>query len=410
MRTIGDDIGREVGSFIALPSRIVKYVVLVPDGCADEPLAELDGRTPLEAAAMPALAALAARGEVGRAAVIPEGLPPGSDVGNMAILGYDPARYHTGRAPIEAAAMGVELGPDEVAFRCNLVTIDDAGTMVDFAAGHPTSEQSHPIVAALERELGGGRDGVRFHAGVEYRHLCVVPREWADAECVPPHDLTGDPAVLPVGPAAPELVALMDASKPIVRAVAADVGSAATQIWLWGQGVKPQLPGFAEHFGVPGRMSSAVDLVRGLGVLTGIEVVDVPGATAGFDNDYVAQRDAALASLADRDLFLLHVEATDEAGHQGDVAEKVRSLEQWDRDVIGPIVDALAGTSFRLLLLPDHATPCALKTHTPDPVPYLLFDSDAPGPGGAYTERAVAGSPPVPAHELMRRLVAPVRS
>ena len=386
----------------------MKYVVLVPDGCADEPLAELGGRTPLEAAAMPALAALSARGEVGRAAVIPEGLPPGSDVGNMAILGYDPARYHTGRAPIEAAAMGVELGPDEVAYRCNLVTIDDAGTMVDFAAGHPTSEQSHPIVAALDRELGAGRDGVRFHAGVEYRHLCVVPSDWADAECVPPHDLTGDPAVLPVGPAAPKLVALMDASKPVVRATAAGVGSAATQIWLWGQGVKPQLPAFAEHFGVPGRMSSAVDLVRGLGVLTGIEVVDVPGATAGFDNDYAAQRDAALASLADRDLFLLHVEATDEAGHQGDVAEKVRSLELWDREVIGPLADALAGTSFRVLLLPDHATPCALKTHTTDAVPYLLFDSDVPGPGGAYTERAVAGSPPVPAHELMLRLVAPV--
>jgi 2,3-bisphosphoglycerate-independent phosphoglycerate mutase len=385
----------------------VKYVVLVPDGCADEPLTELEGRTPLEAASMPALAALAGRAEVGRAAVIPDGLPPGSDVGNMAILGYDPTRYHTGRAPIEAAAMGVDLAPDEVAYRCNLVTIDDAGMMVDFAAGHPTSAQSHPIVAALERELGGGRDGVRFHAGVEYRHLCVVPRDWADAECVPPHDLTGEPAVLPVGSAASKLVALMDASKPVVRAVASEVGSAASQIWLWGQGVKPQLPAFEERFGVAGRMSSAVDLVRGLGVLTGIEVVDVPGATAGFDNDYAAQRDAALASLADRDLFLLHVEATDEAGHQGDVAEKVRSLERWDRDVIGPLADALVGTSFRLLLLPDHATPCALKTHTSDPVPYLLFDSETARPGGAYTERAVAGSRPVPAHELMRRLVAP---
>src|SRR5438270_440571 len=170
----------------------MKYVVLVPDGCADEPLAELDDRTPLEAAAMPALLRLAARAEVGRAAVIPEGLPPGSDVGNMAILGYDPARFHTGRAPIEAAAMGVELGPDDVAFRCNLVTLDDATppTMVDFAAGHPTSEQSAPIIAALDAELGGGRDGVRFYPGVEYRHLCVVPRELGDAECVPPHDRT----------------------------------------------------------------------------------------------------------------------------------------------------------------------------------------------------------------------------
>lgn len=384
----------------------VKYLVLVPDGCADEPLVELGGRTPLEAAAMPQLAQLASRGEVGLAAVIPEGLPPGSDVGNLAILGYDPARYHTGRAPIEAAAMGVELGPDEVAYRCNLVTVAPDGTMVDFAAGHVTSEQSHPIVAALDRELGGGRDGVRFHPGVEYRHLCVVPRDLADAECVPPHDLTGQHAVLPTGPAAGKLIALMDASKPVVAGAAADVGSIATQIWLWGQGVRPTIPDFTATRGVAGRLSSAVDLVRGLGVLAGIEVVDVPGATAGFDNDYVAQREAALRSLADRDLFLLHVEATDEAGHQGAVDEKVASLERWDADVIGPLVDALAGEPFRVLLLPDHATPCARRTHTSEPVPYLLFDSERDGPGGEYTERAVAGSAVVPAHELMDRLLA----
>src|SRR5437016_2751727 len=207
----------------------------------------------------------------------------------MAILGYDPARFHTGRAPIEAAAMGVELGPDDVAFRCNLVTLDDATppTMVDFAAGHPTSEQSAPIVAALDAELGGGRDGVRFYPGVEYRHLCVVPRDLGDAECVPPHDLTGRPIVLPSGPAAAKLVALMDASKPVVAAAAAEVRSVATQIWLWGQGTRPQLPDFSARYGVTGRLSSAVDLVRGLGVLSGIEVLDVPGATAGFDNDYV---------------------------------------------------------------------------------------------------------------------------
>ena len=383
----------------------MKYIVLVPDGCADEPLAELDGRTPLETARMPRLAALAARGEVGLADVIPNGLPPGSDVGNLSILGYDPAEYHTGRAPIEAAAMGIDLEPDEVAYRCNLVTIDDDNTMVDFAAGHVTSEQSRPIIAALDAALGGGRDGVRFHPGVEYRHVCVVRKALGDAECVPPHDLTGRPAILPTGPAAAALVELMDASKPVVRAAAADVGSVATQIWLWGQGVRPRLPLFTARFGVEGRLSSAVDLVRGLGVLAGIEVVDVPGATAGFDNDYVAQRDAALASLEDRDFFLLHVEATDEAGHQGDVGEKVTALERWDHDVIGPLVDALGDTEYRILLMPDHATPCAARTHTSEPVPYLLFDSTAPGPGGEYTERAVAGGVVVPAHELMARLV-----
>jgi 2,3-bisphosphoglycerate-independent phosphoglycerate mutase len=388
-----------------------KYVVLVPDGCADEPLADLDGRTPLEAASMPALAGLAARSEVGRASVIPAGLPPGSDVGNMAILGYDPARFHTGRAPIEAAAMGVELGPDDVAFRCNLVTLDDASppTMVDFAAGHPTSEQSAPIIAALDDAIGGGRDGVRFHPGVEYRHLCVVPRELGDAECVPPHDLTGKPAVFPVGAAAEKLIALMQSSKPIVADAAARVGSTATQIWLWGQGVRPDLPAFAPRYGVEGRLTSAVDLVRGLGVLTGLEVLDVPGATAGFDNDYAAQRDAALASLEDRDFVLLHVEATDEAAHQGDVREKVIALERWDQDVIGPLTEALdrAGTAYRILLMPDHATPCAMKTHTSDPVPYLLFDSTHDAAGGQYTERGVEGSEPVVAYELMRRLLDP---
>jgi 2,3-bisphosphoglycerate-independent phosphoglycerate mutase len=383
----------------------MKYLVLVPDGCADEPLAVLGGRTPLEAAHMPRLARLAATAEVGLAEVIPPGLPPGSDVGNLAILGYDPAVYHTGRAPIEAAAMGVDLAPDEVAFRCNLVTVDADSTMVDFAAGHVTSEQSHVIIAALDDALGHGRDGVRFHPGVEYRHLCVVPHDLGDAECVPPHDLTGQPVVLPTGPAAAKLIALMDASKPLVTAAGAEVGSVATQIWLWGQGTRPQLPDFTERYGVTGRLSSAVDLVRGLGVLSGIEVLDVPGATAGFDNDYAAQRDAALASLADRDFFLLHVEATDEAGHQGAVDEKVASLERWDADIVGPLVDALGDTPYRILLLPDHATPCAARTHTSDPVPYLLFGSHEAGAGGEYTERGVAGRTPVPAHDLMARLL-----
>jgi 2,3-bisphosphoglycerate-independent phosphoglycerate mutase len=389
--------------------RAVKYVVFVPDGCADVPLPELGDLTPLEAARMPRLARLAANADVGRAAVIPPGLPPGSDVGNMSILGFDPARYHTGRAPIEAAAMGVELAPGEVAFRCNLVTLsaDDVPVMVDFAAGHPTNAQSHAIVAALDAALGDGRDGVRFHPGVEYRHLCVVPDTWTDAECTPPHDLTGQPAAFPSGASAARLNALMDASRAVVRDAALAVGSSATQIWLWGQGVKPALPSFAATFGVEARMSSAVDLVQGLGVLTGIEVVDVPGATAGFDNDYAAQASACIRSLVDRDLFVLHIEATDEAGHQGRSDIKVDALERWDTDVIGPVVDALdaGGEPYRILLMPDHATPCDTKTHSAESVPYMLYDSQRPGTGGRYTEPATAGCAPVPGHSLMARLV-----
>jgi len=401
--TVSSRVSEDSSHTVAL----VKYVVLVPDGCADEPVDELGGKTPLEAAELPNLHALARRSEVGRATVIPGGLPPGSDVGNLAILGYDPLEFHTGRAPIEAAAMGIELAPDEVAYRCNLVTLGADGTMVDFAAGHLSSEQSHPIVEALDASLGGGRDGVRFHAGVEYRHLVVTPREWADAECTPPHDLTGKLATFPTGPAAAKLIALMDASRPVVAEVAAQVDSIATQIWLWGQGVRPTLPRFSDRFGVDGRLTSAVDLVRGLGVLADIEVLDVPGASAGFENDYGAQRDACLESLADCDFFLLHVEATDEAGHQQNAAEKVRALESWDREIIGPLLDALpAFGAHRVLLLPDHATPIRLGTHTSDPVPYLLYDSEIEVAGRPYTETSTAALAPVAAHELMGRLTA----
>jgi len=220
----------------------VKYVVCIPDGCADEPVAALDGRTPLEVAHMPTLARLATRGTVGRARVIPEGLPAGSDVGNMSILGYDPRRYHSGRAAIEAAAMGLSLGPDEVAYRCNLVTTDGDGAMLDFAGGHPPSAAAAEVIDSLQAALGGE---VAFHAGVQYRHIMVAPADWAEADCTPPHDLTGLPAVLPTGPAALRLRSLMDASRDVL----ARFDVAATQVWFWGQGRSPQMPSFADRYG-----------------------------------------------------------------------------------------------------------------------------------------------------------------
>jgi 2,3-bisphosphoglycerate-independent phosphoglycerate mutase len=383
----------------------VKYVICVPDGCADEPVDELGGRTPLEAAAMPTLAALAARGEVGRAAVIPPKMAPGSDVGNMSILGYDPARYHTGRAPIEAAALGLRLRPDQVAFRCNLVDIGADGTMLDFAGGHPASDEAAVVIKALDAALGTGAGGeVEFHPGVQYRHIVVAPASWADAECTPPHDLTGRPAMLPRGPAAPRLIELMDAS----RAIVGPSGLAASQVWLWGQGHQPALPSFAEATGRQGALVTAVDLIRGLGVLTGMDIVEVPGATGWFDTDYEAKRDACLRTLAEgADVFLLHVEATDEAGHAGDLDAKVAALEAWDRRILEGLVGGLDDLGpWRLMLLPDHPTPVALRTHTADSVPYVLVDSAVVGPGGTYSEPATAACAPVPGHEMLGRLLA----
>ena len=380
-------------------------MICVPDGCADEPLDALGGRTPLEVASTPTLDRLAARGEVGRAAVIPPGMPPGSDVGNMSILGYDPARYHTGRAPIEAAALGLKLRPDQVAYRCNLVTVGRDGTMVDFAGGHPSSDEAAEVIRALDDALGRGAGGeVEFHAGVQYRHIVVAPESWADAICFPPHDLTGKAAAMPRGPASLRLIQLMDAS----RAIVGPSPLAANQVWLWGQGHQPRLPSFTSATGRTGALVTAVDLIRGLGVLTGMDIVEVPGATGWFDTDYEAKRDAALETLAaGADVFLLHVEATDEAGHAGNLDEKVKALEAWDTRILDGLVEGLDALGpWRLLLLPDHPTPVALRTHTSDPVPYLLVDSTEDGPGGTYSEPATAGRTPVPGHEMLGRLLA----
>jgi 2,3-bisphosphoglycerate-independent phosphoglycerate mutase len=379
----------------------MKYVVCVPDGCADEPIDALGMRTPLEAASMPVLAKLAARAEVGRAAVIPAGLPPGSDVGNMSILGYDPAEFHTGRAPIEAAALGLRLRPDQVAYRCNLVTIGADGTMVDFAGGHPSSDAAAQAIAALDEELGG--DGVSFHPGVQYRHIVVAPAEWAEAHCTPPHDLSDKPAAWPTGPASERLKRLMDGSRDVL----ARFDLAANQVWLWGQGFQPAMPSFQDAFGLHAGLCTAVDLVRGLGVLTGMDVVEVEGATGWFDTNYEGKRDAALDALErGADLFLVHVEATDEAGHAGDLDEKINALENWDRRILTGLVEGLdAMGPWRMLLLPDHPTPVRLKTHTSDSVPYLLVDSAVDAAGGIYSEPATAACTALPGHSLMRHLV-----
>lgn len=386
----------------------MKYVICVPDGCADLPVPELDGQTPLEAAKLPVLNELAARGTVGLAQVIPDGLPPGSDVGNMSIFGYDPRLYHTGRAPIEAAALGLRLREDQIAFRCNLVSVSDTDpeTMLDFAGGHPTTQQASSVIDALNDRFADGRflgEEVSFHLGVSYRHIMVAPREWLEVECVPPHDLTYKPAVLPSGKHAEPIRKLMQQSKEVLSGLSLD----ASQIWLWGQGRQVAMPEFAQHWVKTAGLVTAVDLVRGLGVLTGIEIVEVEGATAWYDTNYEGKRDAALEILrSGHDLAVLHVEASDEAGHAGDVAEKIKALENWDSRIFADLIDGLDEMGdWRMLVIPDHATPLSLRSHTSDPVPWLLVDSKAKGSGGTYTEKGVKDTPVEIGHMMLAKLL-----
>jgi 2,3-bisphosphoglycerate-independent phosphoglycerate mutase len=363
----------------------MKYVVVQGDGMADEPIAELGGKTPLEYARTPNLDHMAARGILGLTRTIPRGLPPGSDVGTMSVLGYDPARYHTGRSPIEAASMGVELGPNDVAFRCNLVTLEtpDGGVEVmrDFAAGHPPTAEAAEIVLDLNRELG--REGLEFHPGVSYRHLLVWRNGEERMRTTPPHDLSDKPvgAAFPQGPGADVLRDLMERSRRLLaehricQARLARGERAPTAIWLWGQGKRPQLPTLHQRFGIDGSVIAAVDLVNGLGVLAGLRRISVPGATGFLDTNFLGKAEYGLRALEEREFLLLHVEAPDEGGHLGDPQKKVEAIENVDAKVIGPLLEGLRQSAgdWRILVMPDHPTPCALKTHTDDPVPFVVY-------------------------------------
>ena len=394
----------------------MKYVVCVPDGCADLPVPELDNKTPLEVANTPVLDELAKRGRLGRAQVIPQGMPPGSDVGNMSIFGYDPNLYHTGRAPIEAVAMGLKLNADQVAFRCNLVTVgEDGKTMLDFAGGHPDTSEATKVIDALNEQLGN--EEIIFHAGIQYRHIMVAPKEFLDLECTPPHDISNKGLVLPQGAKAKELIEIMENSREVL---AGFTDLSANQIWLWGQGLTPQMPSFESIYKKKAGLVTAVDLVRGLGVLTEMEIVEVEGATAWYDTNYEGKRDAVLQGLDNgADLFIIHIEATDEAGHEGNVSEKVKSLEALDSRVLKDLIEGLDEMGdWSMLILPDHATPLILKTHTSDPVPYLLVTSkDMNGKENnkdkgkdlgepRYTENFVATAPIVEGNLLMAELLA----
>jgi 2,3-bisphosphoglycerate-independent phosphoglycerate mutase len=377
----------------------MKYVIIHGDGMADWPCEELGGRTPLEAARKPNMDAIASRGQLGLVATIPAGMPSGSDVGTMTMLGYDPARYHTGRAPIEAANQGIELGPDDVVFRMNLVSLapGDGGAMLmrDFTSGHISSDEAAKIVADLSRDLSGG--GIEFFNGVSYRHLMVWRDGLGGARLTPPHDISGKPVEphLPAGEGADRLNSIMHRaaeilhSHPVNRA-RRDAGKPeATSVWFWGQGKRPAVPTLKSRFGVDGSVISAVDLVNGLGRLAGLNVITVPGATGFLDTDYGAKARYGLASLKEHDFLLLHIEAPDEAGHMGRADLKVEALERIDELIVGPMLRELpAFGDFTILLMPDHATPSQLKTHSNEPVPFAILKGSSAETGDErrYTE------------------------
>ncbi len=377
----------------------MKLVVLLGDGMADLPLAALKGKTPLQAARKPNMDRLARQGRNGLAQTVPQGFPPGSDVANLSVMGYSPGKHYTGRAPLEAAAMGVELAPDDIAFRCNFVTIE-GGIMKDYSAGHITTEEGGELIEALQPVMPDRR----LYTGVSYRNLLVL-KAGAKAVCTPPHDISDQPVAgyQPSGPDCELLTRLMEAARPVLashpvnKKRISEGKRPANAIWLWGQGPAPTMPSFGEKYGLKGAMISAVDLLKGIGRYAGLEVIDVAGATGNIDTNYEGKVEAALRALKHLDFVYLHVEAPDEMGHEGEIDLKVKAIELFDERVVGPVIEGLekSGQDWRVLLLPDHATPISIKTHSRDPVPFTIagkgiepdgverFDEDA-AKRGAY--------------------------
>jgi 2,3-bisphosphoglycerate-independent phosphoglycerate mutase len=348
----------------------VKVLVLVGDGMADEPLEELGGKTPLEYARTPNFDRIAREGALGLLRTIPPGFEAGSDIANLSILGYDPRTYYTGRGPLEAASIGVDLAESDVAYRCNLVTVED-GIMQDFSAGHIPSSEG----AILIRSLAGEMDQVSLYPGVSYRNLLVV-REGEGSVTTPPHDIVGQEIAphLPKGGDAPVLIRSMERSREVLRDQPVNrerisLGQRpANMIWPWSGGKRPNFPSFGDRYGLSAGMISAVDLLNGIGRLTGMELIRVPGATGYLDTDYGAKARYALAALERLDFVYLHVEAPDEAGHMGSIEEKVRAIERVD-GMAGTIMESFQGI---IAVLPDHSTPIRLRNHTPDPVPFAV--------------------------------------
>jgi len=415
----------------------MKYAIVIPDGCADDPQESLGGKTALQAAQKPNMDRIAQMGFVGLSNNVPASLTPASDVATLSLFGYDPLIVYTGRAPLEAAAMGIKLGPNDWAIRCNLVTIENE-VMLDFTAGHIGSEEGDGLVLAVQGALGGPIDKtaleddpprildtprLHFRSGVSYRNILVYrsgekPAPFtAETKTQAPHDIPDKPIAvyLPQGPGADLLQSLMQESRklfqghPVNQARRAAGKRPATQIWLWGQGRAPQLQPFTEAYGKRGAIISAVDLVRGVGVLLGWKRIDVAGATGYLDTDYAAKGRAAVAALPDHDLVCVHIEAPDEASHEGKVEEKIKALEEIDRHIVGPLLQAMPTFGeWRILVSPDHRTPLKTRAHGHGPVPFAMAGTGIAAAGQASYDEITALAGPLKldkGHELMRRFL-----
>lgn len=399
----------------------MKHLVLIPDGMGDRPLDSLGGKTPLEAARTPHMDHFASRGVTGLVRNIPDGYTPGTDIGCMSAFGYDPRKYFTGRGPLEAAELGVKLGADELAFRCNLVTTGD-GRLEDFSADHVSTAEARELLSDLDAAVSRRRTGARFYPGkgTGYRNLAVFEdpgRVLGRVRCTPPHDIMGRPYAdyLPQGPGAERLVRLMEESRelfadhPVNRRRRSEGRGAASMIWLWGQGFSPELPTYYRRYGFRGGVITAVDLLKGIAIHAGLDVIRVPGVTGFFDTNYVGKAQYAINALRSRDLVIVHVESTDEAGHMGDPALKIRAIEDVDRLVLGTLREGLEEfKEYKVMVLPDHFTCVETRTHASDPVPFLAFSTAHRRRGPAkFCERtaARAGLEIAHGHELMDAFV-----
>ncbi|MCE5299930.1 MAG: cofactor-independent phosphoglycerate mutase [Spirochaetia bacterium] len=358
----------------------MKYIILLADGMADEPVAELGGKTPLEAANTPNMDALFSKSTYGTVNPLVKGFPLGSDVGNMTIMGNNPNEYYTGRAPMEAANMGIDLGPKDVAFRCNLVTVR-SGIMLDYSSGHITTDEAKQLIKMIDKKLGS--PDVRFYPGKSYRHIMVM-KGGESVKATPPHDITGKPVAdyWPKGAKAEVLKQLMEDSVFLldgheVNRSRRDAGkNAANMIWLWGQGKKLELPHMKDKWGLTGAVISAVDLVNGIGVSMGLDIINVPGVTGYIDTNYRGKAEAALKALGKKDFVYVHVEATDEMGHNGDIKGKIEAVEKFDTEIVGRIVEGLKDRKeYKIMVTSDHATPVKVRTHTAGVVPYMIYNS-----------------------------------